>query len=101
MNAPLPHSIRFDIQGLVNAIAHSHASDTLRCQFTAQQWDVLAAHMQPFVMQQGQFLIEQGAADQTLYFVESGTLSIHYEDEKGRIRLAMVTAFPRWSSLVS
>lgn len=90
MNAPLPTTLRFDIQGLANAIAHSHASDALRCQFTQQQWEVLASHMQPFAMQPGQALIEQGAADQTLYFIESGTMSVHYEDDKGRIRLAMV-----------
>ena len=92
MNAPLPTSLHFDIRGLATAIAHSHASDALRCQFTPVQWDVLAAFMQPFALQPGQSLIEQGAADQTLYFIESGTLSVHYQDGKGRIRLAMVAA---------
>lgn len=92
MNAPLLTSVRFDIQGLINAMAHCHASDALRCQLTPQQWDVLAAYMQPFALQQGQSLIEQGSADQTLYFIESGTLSVHYQDEKGRVRLAMVAA---------
>lgn len=92
MNAPLPTSVRFDIQGLASAIAHSHASDALRCQFTSQQWEVLATYMQPFALQSGQSLIEQGSADQTLYFIESGTLSVHYQDDKGRVRLAMVAA---------
>ena len=92
MNAPLPLSLRFDIQGLVQAMAHSHASDALRCQFTPQQWDVLASYMQPFAMQQGQVLIEQGSTDHTLYFIESGTLSVHYEDDKARIRMALVAA---------
>ena len=92
MNAPLPTTLRFDIQGLANAIAHSHASDALRCQFTPQQWETLGGYMQPFAMQQGQVLIEQGANDQTLYFIESGTLSVHYEDDKGRVRLALVAA---------
>ncbi|MDO9359074.1 MAG: cyclic nucleotide-binding domain-containing protein [Polaromonas sp.] len=92
MNAPLPLSIRFDIRGLAQAIAHSHASDALRCQFTPQQWEVLGSYMQPFAMQQGQVLIEQGSTDHTLYFIESGTLSVHYEDEKARIRMALVAA---------
>lgn len=90
MNAPLPTTLRFDIQGLVSAISHSHASDAMRCQFSPQQWEILAGYMQPFAMQQGQVLIEQGSMDQTLYFIESGTLSVHYEDDKGRIRLALV-----------
>ena len=92
MNAPLPAVLRFDIQGLAAAITHSHASDALRCQFTQQQWEILAGYMQPFAMQPGQVLIEQGSNDQTLYFIESGTLSVHYEDDKGRIRLALVAA---------
>ncbi len=90
MNAPLLSPLRFDIQGLSDAIAHSVASDALRCHFSPHQWEVLAGYLQPFSMQLGQSLIEQGAADQTLYFIESGTLSVHYEDDKGRIRLAMV-----------
>ena len=73
-------------------MAHNHASDALRCQLSTQQWDVLASYMQPFALQQGQLLIEQGAFDQTLYFIENGTLSVHYQDDKGRIRLAMVAA---------
>lgn len=92
MNVALPASVRLDIQGLANAIAYSQASDALRCQFSPQQWEILAGYLQPFAMQQGQFLIEQGAAEQTLYFIESGTLSVHHEDDKGRVRLARVAA---------
>ena len=48
--------------------------------------------MQPFVLQSGQIVIEQGAQDRTLYFIESGGLSVHYEDDKGRVRMALVSA---------
>lgn len=74
MNAPLPAAIRFDIQGLAQAIQHCHASDALRCQFNQPHWDILASYMQPFALNSGQVLMEQGALDRTLYFVESGTL---------------------------
>ena len=80
MNAPLPGNLRFDIHGLAQAISHCHASDALRCQFSVPQWDILAAYMQPFSL----------ATDRTLYFIESGTLSVHYEDEKARVRMALV-----------
>ena len=90
MNAPLPGNLRFDIHGLAQAIAHCHASDALRCQFSAPQWDILAAYMQPFSLASGRVLIEQGATDRALYFIESGTLSVHYEDEKARVRMALV-----------
>lgn len=92
MNAPLPTSIRFDIQGLAQAVAHCHAADALRCQFSASHWEILASYLQPFALNNGQVLIEQGALDRTLYFVESGNLSVHYEDEKARVRMALVGA---------
>ncbi len=92
MNAPLPSAIRFDIQGLAKAIAHCHASDALRCQFSPPNWDILSSYMQPFALNSGQVLMEQGAQDRTLYFIESGTLSVHYEDDKARVRMAMVGA---------
>ena len=92
MNAPLPSALHCDIRGLTAAMANSHACDAFRCQFSTQQWEMLASYLQPFALQQGQSLIEQGAADQTLYFIESGTLSVYYLDNKGRVRLAMVAA---------
>ena len=53
MNAPLPTSVRFDIQGLISAIAHSHASDALRCQFTTQQWEVRALTQDNEIFEEG------------------------------------------------
>lgn len=90
MNAPLPASIKFDIRGLAGAVESSYASDALRCRFSPAHWDILASYMQPFSLANGQVLIQQGASDRTLYLVESGTLSIHFEDEKGRVRIASV-----------
>ena len=92
MNAPLPGNLRFDIHGLAQAIAHCHASDALSCKFSVPHWEILAGYLQPFAMGTGQVLIEQSAADRTLYFIESGTLSVHYEDDKSRIRMALVGA---------
>ena len=44
------------------------------------------------VLHAGQVLFSQGATDRTLYLVESGSLSVHYQDEKERLRLAIVGA---------
>ena len=38
------------------------------------------------------FWIDQGATDRGVYWVESGSLSVHYEDDKGRLRMALVGA---------
>lgn len=90
MNAPLRAPLKFDIQGLIQAMSQNQTNDRLSCTLSTAQWDMLGSYMQPFALAQGQVLIEQGAADRTLYLLESGSLSVHYEDDKGRVRLAIV-----------
>jgi CRP/FNR family cyclic AMP-dependent transcriptional regulator len=90
MNAPLRAPIRFDVQGLIQAINHNESGDAFQPALTASQWELLGTYLQPFAMSAGQVLIEQNAQDRTVYLIESGTLTVHYEDEKGRLRLAQV-----------
>lgn len=92
MNAPLPSNLKFDMQGVILAIAHSHADDKLVNALTPAQWEALAPYLQPVALAQGQVLFSRGDVDRTLYFIETGTLSVHYEDSKGRVRLAIVAA---------
>jgi CRP-like cAMP-binding protein len=92
MNAPLPQSIHFDVQGLVHAVAHNQSLDAFHPALNAKQWELFASYLQPFAVPQGQVLIQQNANDRTVYLVETGTLTVHYEDDKGRLRLATVEA---------
>lgn len=92
MNAPLRSAVKFDIQALIKAIKQNASNDGFAPALTPAQWDLLAGYLQPFALTPGQRLIGQGEVDRTLYLVESGTLSVHYEDEKARVRLAMVEA---------
>lgn len=92
MNAPLPSHLKFDLQGLATAISHSHADDKLANALTPPQWEALAPYLQPVALAQSQVLFSRGDMDRTLYFIEEGNLSVHYEDSKGRVRLAIVTA---------
>ena len=92
MNAPLRTPIRFDIQGLVQAVGQNQTIDSFQPSFTPGQWELLGTYLQPFALTLGQVLIEQGANDRTVYLVESGSLTVHYEDDKGRLRLASVAA---------
>lgn len=92
MNAPLPANLHFDVQGLVDALAGNQSLDAFRPSLTAMQWELLGSYLQPFAVRQGQVVIEQHASDRTVYLVESGQLTVHYEDDKGRLRLAMVEA---------
>ncbi|MGH8822568.1 MAG: Crp/Fnr family transcriptional regulator [Rhodoferax sp.] len=90
-STPSP-SFKFNVQDLIRAIALDTVYDALHLPLTTAQWDLLGSYLQPFALAQGQVLIEQGAMDRTLYFIESGTLSVHFEDEEGRMSLAMVGA---------
>ncbi len=90
MNAPLPPTIKLDLQGLIHAITHANAEDSMSNPLTPQQWEILSAYLQPMTLAAGQTLFPQGATDRTLFLVESGSLSVHYEDEKARVRLAIV-----------
>ncbi|OSZ71431.1 Crp/Fnr family transcriptional regulator [Hydrogenophaga sp. IBVHS1] len=92
MNAQLPASVRFDIQGLANSMRLSSALDAVPLNLNDSQWPMLANYLQPVALQQGQVLIEQGVKDRTVYFVESGSLTVHYEDSRERVRIAVVGA---------
>lgn len=78
---------------LVQAITLSPAEDGLTNTLTPAQWDLLTGYLQPCELAPGEILIKRGTAvDRTVYFVQSGSLSVHYEDDKGRLRLALVGA---------
>jgi len=81
---------RYDIMDLAQAMKLSSALDAVPLNLQDGQWRNLADYLQPVSLQQGQVLIEQGVKDRTVYFVESGSLTVHYEDDKDRIRIAMV-----------
>jgi CRP/FNR family transcriptional regulator, cyclic AMP receptor protein len=90
MNAPLRTPIQFDIHGLMQAMAQNQTIDNFHPALQPKQWELLGSYLQPFAIQQGQVLIEQNASDRTVYFVEEGKLTVHYEDDQKRLRLASV-----------
>lgn len=92
MNAVPTPSARYDIMDLAVAMKTSNALDAMPLNLADAQWRHLADYLQPVSLQQGQVLIEQGVKDRTVYFVEAGSLTVHYEDVKDRIRIAMVGA---------
>jgi CRP/FNR family transcriptional regulator, cyclic AMP receptor protein len=87
-----PAGDQFHIDALVLATAHNNAVDGFRAALQASHWQVLGSYLQPLAVNSGQVVIQQGAMDRTVYFVEAGTLTVHFEDETGRIRLASVGA---------
>lgn len=92
MSTPFSAHDKPDIKSLVEAVTSNPNDPTLSHMLTQLQWAVLSGYMQPSVLVLGQILITQGAEDRTLYFVESGMLTVHFEDPNGKIRLAAVGA---------
>jgi CRP-like cAMP-binding protein len=83
---------RFDILHLAQAMQMSSALDAVPMNLTDAQWRQLAEYLQPVSLPQGQVLIERGVKDRIVYFVESGSLSVHFQDSRQRVRMAMVGA---------
>ncbi len=83
---------RLEVQGLVDAIGQNTGIDGLILKLSTSQWETLTSYMQKVALPAGQVLFKQGAIDRTLYLIESGALSVHYEDRQGQIRLAIVGA---------
>jgi CRP/FNR family cyclic AMP-dependent transcriptional regulator len=92
MSTPFSAHDKPDIKALLEAVTHNPNDPTLSHMLTPAQWSVLSGYMQPSMLVPGQVLITQGAEDRTLYFVESGMLTVHFEDATGKIRLAAVGA---------
>lgn len=90
MNAITPIASKIDLTGLLSAIAQADADDSMSNPLTPAQWDTVSAYLQPYAVPVGHVLFSQGATDRTLYLVESGSLSVHYQDEKERLRMAIV-----------
>ncbi|MES2977797.1 MAG: cyclic nucleotide-binding domain-containing protein [Pseudomonadota bacterium] len=91
MNTPVT-APRFKILDLARAIDQSHAMDALRCQFSEPNWEILSAYLKPMLASDAEVLFTKGSTDRTLFLVETGALSVHYEDEKGRVRMAIVAS---------
>ncbi|MEY4882174.1 MAG: hypothetical protein RIS34_28 [Pseudomonadota bacterium] len=92
MSAYFPSSNKPDVKGLVEALSQNTSDDALSRAVTPPQWEMLGTYLQPFLVVESQVLITQGSQDRTVYFIETGSLSVHYEDDAGRVRLAIVGA---------
>jgi CRP-like cAMP-binding protein len=90
MNASSPTPEKFDVRGLAQAVALNAGADGLNLALLPAQWELLAGYLLPCTLAPGQVLITRGEEDRSVYLVESGSLSVHLEDEKMRIRMALV-----------
>lgn len=78
------------IQNLCDAIAQNTAHDAFAPVFTPPQWELLAGYLQAVDLDTGQVLFEEGSEDRSVFFLESGALSVHVIGDKDRMRLAIL-----------
>ncbi len=90
MNIAAIPSLKAQLMGLVQAISQAATEDSMGNMLSQQQWDSLLPYLRPMELPAGQVLFAQGTMERTLYLVESGSLTVHYEDEQQRVRLAIV-----------
>ena len=90
MNIAAIPSLKAQLMGLVQAISQAATEDSMGNMLSQEQWDSLLPYLRPMELPAGQVLFAQGTTERTLYLVESGSLTVHYEDEQQRVRLAIV-----------
>lgn len=81
---------RDQFKGLLAAIEANSSEDSLTRLISHQQWETIAEFLQLFTLAGGQELIRQGSVDRSLYFLEEGSVTVHFEDANSRIRLAVL-----------
>ena len=78
------------IQDLVRSMAQNTSYDAFAPALNPQQWELLGTYLQPFDLTAGQPLIDQGAQDRTVFFIEQGALSVHLMSKTGQLQLAIL-----------
>ena len=78
------------IQNLSRAIADNNSNDAFALTLNVQQWETLAGYLQPIATGVGDVLIEQGTHDRSVYFLESGAISVHRVSSKEQMKLAVL-----------
>ena len=80
------------IQAFCDAVAQNTSDDAFAPALQPAQWEILGSYLQFVELPAQQTLISESAQDRTLYFVETGSLSVHRLSSSGQVQLAMVNA---------
>lgn len=70
-----------DLAPLLEAIRSNPTDDSMARFMPEAAWQVLVAYLDVEVYARGHILTAKGALDRTVYFLESGTLRVHYGTE--------------------
>lgn len=79
-----------DLSGLLEAVRTNPHDDTLARFMDEADWIVIAPYLYSQTIGRGHILTARGALDRTLYFVESGTLVVHYANADKSVVIANI-----------
>ncbi len=78
------------IQDLCRSVAQNTSYDAFAPALNPQQWELLGSYMQSLDLPAGRPLIDQGTQDRSIFFIESGALSVHVMGSDGQLQLAIL-----------
>jgi CRP/FNR family transcriptional regulator, cyclic AMP receptor protein len=88
MSLPFIKAKAPNIAKLLEAIKGNSVEDSLARFMPEAMWPTLAEYLDVEEIERGHVLTAIGAYDQTLYFLESGKLRVHYGDSAGQVQIA-------------
>ncbi|MEO7243391.1 MAG: cyclic nucleotide-binding domain-containing protein [Variovorax sp.] len=79
-----------NILNLAQAISQNTSYDAFAPSYSESEWATVGTYMQGADVNAGVVLIEKDTRDRTLFFLESGAVSVHLTDVRGQMRLAIL-----------
>lgn len=79
------------LAGLIEAFQHPIDPEAAKIAFTPEQWRLLEGFLTPFPLRESQLIYPRGNEDKSLFLLESGRVTIHYENSEGKVRLCLVS----------
>lgn len=79
------------IEKLIKAFEFPLDKDSVAKPFSPQQWELLDGYLMPVNLVEGEILFQRHREERSLYLIESGRVTIHYENSKGTLRMGFVS----------
>lgn len=80
------------LQGLIAAFSAPFDPEAPKNPFSPDQWAELAGYLTPVALLEPELLFQRKREERSLYFIERGRVTIHYENAKGAVRMALVSS---------
>lgn len=78
------------LNGLIEAFSVPSDPQLHAVSLSANQWQSLASYLNPVALTESQMVFQRGREESSLYWLESGKVAIHYENEQGALRMGFV-----------